>query len=103
MDQCNSASDLAKQVNVLDAILWLKAAWDSVSASTITKCFVNCGFTGGDILGSEEEGGDEDIFLNHEVCLSNQLPLYILRQCQGTNKVHPAANSSKALSTTDSC
>ena len=61
VDQCNSASDLAMQVNVLDAILRLKANWDSVSTSTITKCFVNCGFSGGDISGSEEERVDEDI------------------------------------------
>ena len=71
MDQCNYASDLAKQVNVLDAILWLKAAWDLVSLSTITKCFVHCGFTGGDISGSEEEGVDEYIPYGAEGVMKN--------------------------------
>ena len=44
MDQCISASDLAKQISVLDAILWLKSSWESVLPSTISKCFANSGF-----------------------------------------------------------
>ena len=71
VDQCNSASDLAMQVNVLDAILRLKANWDSVSTSTITKCFVNCGFSGGDISGNEEERVDEDIPYGEEGIMNN--------------------------------
>ncbi len=45
MDEATSASDLARTVDVLDAIMWLKRAWDSVPDSTIVKCFRNCGFT----------------------------------------------------------
>ena len=44
MDEATSANDLAKQVNVLDAIMWLKSAWDSVQPTTIQKCFQKCGF-----------------------------------------------------------
>ncbi len=36
MDEANSAWDIAKQVTVLDAILWMRAAWDAVSAETIS-------------------------------------------------------------------
>ena len=38
MDEAISASELAKKVNVLDAILWLKSGWDSVQPATIQKC-----------------------------------------------------------------
>ena len=41
MDEAISASELAKKVNVLDAILWLKSAWDNVQSATIQKCFTN--------------------------------------------------------------
>lgn len=44
MDTATCATDLAKKVNVLDAILWLKTAWDSVQPATIQKCFSKCGF-----------------------------------------------------------
>ena len=41
MDEAISALELAKKVNVLDAILWLKSAWDNVQSATIQKCFTN--------------------------------------------------------------
>ena len=43
MDECNQASDLAKQVNFLDSILWVNTAWASVTSETIQKCFSKCG------------------------------------------------------------
>ena len=42
--ETTEASALAKSVNVLDAIFWLKLAWDTVTQHTITKCFISCGF-----------------------------------------------------------
>ena len=44
MNDTASASDLAKEVTVLDAMMWLKLAWDDVSDITIQKCFAHCGF-----------------------------------------------------------
>ncbi len=44
MDVANSASDIAKQVTILDAILWMRAVWDAVSAEAMSKCFARCGF-----------------------------------------------------------
>ncbi len=35
----------AKHVTVLDAILWMRWGWNTVTANTITKCFAKCGFT----------------------------------------------------------
>ena len=43
MDECNQASDLAKQVNLLDSILWVNTSWTSVTSETIQKCFSKCG------------------------------------------------------------
>ena len=37
MDQCNSVSELVKRVTVLDAIGWLRAAWESVQTTTINS------------------------------------------------------------------
>ena len=44
-DETGTASALAKSVTILDAIIWLKFAWDALQASTISKCFAKCGFT----------------------------------------------------------
>ena len=44
MDDAASATEICKAVNVLDAIMWLKCAWDAVSNVTIQKCFSKCGF-----------------------------------------------------------
>ena len=46
-------------LTVLDAILWAKQAWDTVSPETIQKCFRKCGF------GSVEVGSEEVIELPH--------------------------------------
>ena len=44
MDDANTATELSKKINILDAIMWLKSAWDSVQPDTIKKCFAKCGF-----------------------------------------------------------
>ena len=45
MDDAASATEICKAVNVLDAIFWLKCAWDAVSNVTIQICFSKSGFT----------------------------------------------------------
>ena len=49
MDECSSASELSKQVNVLHAVNWIASSWRDLEPSTITKCFAHCGFTWGNI------------------------------------------------------
>ena len=44
MDSATTATELSKRVDVMDAISWLWLAWCSVTASTNSKCFVQCGF-----------------------------------------------------------
>ena len=38
-----TASAISKSVSVLDAIRWIKQAWEDVSTKTITNCFHHCG------------------------------------------------------------
>jgi len=44
MDTANTATELSKRVDIMDAIGWLWLAWCSVSSSTIIKCFARYGF-----------------------------------------------------------
>ena len=37
-------SELLKEVDILQAIYWVKNAWEAVLPQTITKCFAKCGF-----------------------------------------------------------
>ena len=55
MDEAACVSDLAKSVNILDAIMWLKSAWDSVKPTTIQKCFARCGFNKATCSDQEED------------------------------------------------
>lgn len=43
-EHCKSATDFTTSITVLDAIRWIRSAWDSVEFSTITKCFHRSGF-----------------------------------------------------------
>lgn len=44
MDNISSASQLSKSINVLEAIYFIKKAWDKVTPDTIQKCFTKAGF-----------------------------------------------------------
>ena len=61
MDEAESATELAKRVNVLDAISWPHSAWAGVTEDCVRKCFAKCGFHPvGDALPVEEESGPDD-------------------------------------------
>jgi hypothetical protein len=46
MDDSKNATELAKGITVLDALLWVNSSWrNHVQASTISKCFAKCGFS----------------------------------------------------------
>ena len=59
-----------KQVNVLDAIYWVKHSWDEVEQSTIVKCFKKCGF-GSDNTSSESDESAQDF--------NEDIPLHLVR------------------------
>ena len=47
MGEVANASELAKKVNILDAILWARQGWEQVTPETVQKCFAQCGFGSG--------------------------------------------------------
>ena len=47
-DKTATGIDVAKKMNVLDAIHWVNAAWKETQPDTITKCFYKAGFQEGD-------------------------------------------------------
>ena len=54
------ASEIAKQVDVLQAIEWIAKAWEEVSVNTIKNCFKKCGFDENDNDGDDENVLDEE-------------------------------------------
>ena len=53
IDECSSASEVCKSVDVLQAIRWTAMAWNDISESTIIKCFIKAG-----ILNSEGDANE---------------------------------------------
>lgn len=43
VDQCSSASDVCKSVDLLQAIRWMSMPWNDVSETTVVKCFFKAG------------------------------------------------------------
>ena len=61
MDECDTASDIVKSVNLLVAIRWIALTWSEVTPDTIVKCFRKAG-----VLDAELDvvcRNDEDPFL----------------------------------------
>lgn len=59
MEECDTVTDIAKKVTVLDAIVNLCLAWNRVQSDSIKKCFYNCGFPNLDDV-AEAETQPED-------------------------------------------
>lgn len=59
MGGVDSASELSKSIDVLEALYFIKASWDKVTSSTIKNCFSKAGFKKGEINGSEFDPEDD--------------------------------------------
>ena len=73
-----TASGIAKAVNILTAIRWIKQAWESVTSKTIISCFKHCKTAevpevdGEQDLFADLDSEDEDMQAN--LCYRNWCP-----------------------------
>ena len=95
-EEASCASDLAREVNLLDAIMWLKTAWDTVRPSTIRKHFAECGFVQSDAM---KDGDMADVSETEENDLSLETELQSLVHTAGTTWIE-YANFDQDLPTT---
>nr|KAG5700829.1 hypothetical protein BaRGS_024215 [Batillaria attramentaria] len=61
--ECGSVSELSKDVDLFEAIVWLKSAWDLLKESTIRKCFAHCGISSNE----SSADGENDAEANGDV------------------------------------
>ena len=75
IDDCETAGDVCKSVNVLQAIRWIAQAWEAVEPSTIIKCFANAGVLDKErnVVEAVEPPSDEDPFADLEDEVSQSL------------------------------
>ncbi|XP_062599444.1 tigger transposable element-derived protein 6-like [Saccostrea cucullata] len=60
IDQTQSATELCKEISILDAIYWISRAWKDTKDSTIQKCFKLAGFPSPDQKDQEDPSISED-------------------------------------------
>ena len=62
IDDCNSATEVSKSVAILQAIRWIAQAWESVSESTVKKCFIKAFLEDKSLVLFPEEHQEFDLF-----------------------------------------
>lgn len=60
MDSSKSSSELSKKKNILEALYFIKTAWEKVTPSTIQNCFRKAGFRKTDATVPQFDSEDED-------------------------------------------
>jgi hypothetical protein len=73
IDSTSSASDFARTVSVLDAVIWISHAVKELLPETVTKCFEKAGFSMGEVTASVENEDDQQDLHNctNEAAFSN--------------------------------
>ena len=67
-----SASDIAKEVDILQSITWVAAAWKEVLKTTIKNCFAKCGILQQVVENDKSELNDEFAELFKELTEMNE-------------------------------
>ena len=60
VDDCSTASEVCKSVDILQAIRWTAMAWNDVPKSTVVKCFIKAGVLNCEGETNTAEAGDSD-------------------------------------------
>ena len=68
IEDCETAGDVCKSINILQAIRWIAQAWEAVEPSTIVKCFTNAGVLDKErnVVKALAPPSDEDLFSDLE-------------------------------------
>ena len=68
IDECQTASEVLKSVNILIALRWVAQAWSMVTVRTISKCFRRAGILDSemDIVSCNMEEDDPFLAVNEE-------------------------------------
>ncbi|XP_066260446.1 tigger transposable element-derived protein 6-like [Euwallacea similis] len=101
VDAVLSASELAKSIDILEALYFVHRAWNNVSQTTIKNCFAKAGFKKNEssLPASEEEYEQEDF-------LPLSLLASLIRNCKEVcSTVGPSkyVNIDEAISTEEHC
>ena len=73
IEECDTATDVVKSVNILIAIRWIAKAWSLVKAETISKCFRKAGILDTEMkIVSCDVDNDEDPFLQSDAQMELQ-------------------------------
>ena len=85
IDDCETAADVCKSVNLLQAIRWIAQAWEAVEPSTIIKCFASAEVLDKErnVVKAQAPPNDEDPFSNLEDDVS-QVDVLLKESCGDT-------------------
>ena len=87
VDDCSTASEVCKSVDVLQAIRWTAMTWNDVPKSTVVKCFIKAGVLNckGETNAAEAAESDFDPFakLDSDINIVKDLA----KETSGTNVV----------------
>ena len=64
MDCTSSASELARTVSVLDAVIWISQTVKKLLPETVTRCFEKAGYFTGEVTASIENENDQQDLQN---------------------------------------
>ena len=80
IDECDTATDVVKSVNILMAIRWVAKAWTLVNKETIQKCFRKAGiFSGNMDVATTSLEEDHDPF--SECDIQEEMECLLIRPC----------------------
>ena len=87
IDECSSASEVCRSIDVLQAMRWTAMAWNDVSESTVVKCFIKAGIltSEGELNALEVANSDVDPFAKLQSEISNVEDM--AHQANGVNAI----------------